>query len=77
MIYVALTALAVLAVVVLAFAGLLRGVNRQHAREREQLLARLMHLAGRTWEPPPSDQYRPPEPVPEFEFEPDPVPPGL
>lgn len=31
--------------------------RRQHAREREMLLNQIMHLAGRTWAPPPADDY--------------------
>ena len=51
-------AVAVAALVVLAFAlylcaALVRGLVRQQARERELLLNQIMHLAGRTWQPPP------------------------
>lgn len=35
--------------------ALLRSERREAARERNLLLARLMHLAGRTWEQPPDD----------------------
>lgn len=34
---------------------------RSHARERDLLLNKLMHLAGRTWEPPPAQEPEPPE----------------
>jgi hypothetical protein len=51
-------AVAVAALVVLVFAlylcaALFRGLVRQQARERELLLNQIMHLAGRTWQPPP------------------------
>ena len=60
-------AVAISALVVLAFAiymagALVRGMVRQQARERELLLNQIMHLAGRTWQPPPS-----PEPAVAFE----------
>lgn len=53
MTYVALTALVALAVVVLAYGGIIRWLIREQRREREALQNKLMHLAGRTWEPPP------------------------
>ena len=51
-------AVAIAALVVLAFAlylsaALFRNLVRQQARERELLLNQIMHLAGRTWQPPP------------------------
>lgn len=33
--------------------------ERQHAREREQLLNRLCHLAGTPWVPAPVDEWEP------------------
>jgi hypothetical protein len=54
MTYVALTLAGGLAVVVVAFAGLLRSILRQQARERDLLLNQIMHLSGRTWTPPPA-----------------------
>jgi hypothetical protein len=50
---VALAALAVLALALYLSAALFRGLVRQQARERELLLNQIMHLAGRTWQPPP------------------------
>ena len=47
--------------------ALLRTIERmeaRHAAERAQLLDRIMHLAGRTWEPPPAAML-PVEPEPE------------
>jgi hypothetical protein len=56
MMYVALAAIAAWAASVLALAGVLRSAYRQHARDREMMLARIMHLAGRTWELPPAQE---------------------
>jgi len=51
---VAITALAVLAFTIYTTGALFRGLVRQQARERELLLNQIMHLAGRTWTPPPA-----------------------
>jgi len=51
--YVALASVVALAVVSLAFAGLLRSLIRSHARERDLMVDKIMHLSGRTWTPPP------------------------
>lgn len=64
MIYVALLEGVALIATALIFAGLLRSVIRQAARERGLLLDQMMHLAGRTWTPPPAL-----EPVAEPELE--------
>jgi len=56
MLYVALAEAVVLVVVVLAFAGLLRSLIRSHTRERDRLLDKMMHLAGKTWTPAPADE---------------------
>jgi hypothetical protein len=53
---VAVTALVVLAFALYLCAALFRGLVRQQARERELLLNQIMHLAGRTWQPPPEPQ---------------------
>ena len=50
---VAIAALVVLAVALYLSAALFRNLVRQQARERELLLNQIMHLAGRTWQPPP------------------------
>lgn len=55
MVYVALLEAVALVAVTLVFAGLVRSMVRQQARERAGLLDRIMHLAGRTWEPPPAE----------------------
>lgn len=64
MLVVALGAVAALCVNAAVFAGVIRGVIRQQARERELLLNQLMHLSGRTWTPPPSEPTFMPPPVP-------------
>ena len=55
MIYVALTLAVALVLTVAAFAGLVRSLIRQHARERGLLLNQLFHAVGKTWEMPPAD----------------------
>lgn len=54
MTYVALLEGVAIIATALTFAGLLRSMVRQQARERDMLLNKIMHLAGRTWEPPPA-----------------------
>jgi hypothetical protein len=54
-IWVALAEAAALAAVVLTGAGLLRSQQRSYARERDLILNQLLHLAGRTWQPPPAE----------------------
>lgn len=43
-----------LVLVVLIDAGIVRSLIRQHARHTDLLLDKMMHLAGKTWTPPPS-----------------------
>lgn len=58
---VALTVVSVALVVTVAgFVSLLRSVQHAAARERQILLDRLCHLAGRNWTVPPADEWRPP-----------------
>lgn len=64
MIYIALLEGVAIIATALIFAGLVRGLIRQQARERGLLLDQMMHLAGRTWTPPPAA-----EPIPELEVE--------
>ncbi len=56
MLYVALALAAVLAVTVLAFAGLLRSQSRGHARREDLLVNQLCALAGRPWSTPPAQE---------------------
>lgn len=53
MLYVALAEAAVLAVVCVTFAGLLRAQIRQAARREDLLVNQLCNLAGRPWQDPP------------------------
>lgn len=57
---VALALVAVLAVTVVAFVGLLRSERRAHARERDLLLNQLLHAIGKPWQPAPADEKPPP-----------------
>lgn len=56
---VAIVALAVAGLAVAVCGRLVRSLVREHHRERQQLLDQIMHLAGRTWTPPPSDRWSP------------------
>ena len=69
MTYVALTEAVALVALAMVFAGLVRSMIRQQARERELLLDKLMHLAGRTWTPPPASEPIAEEPVEFAEYE--------
>lgn len=53
---IAVALVALLIVTVLVSAAERRALIRQQARERDLLLNKLMHLAGRTWEPPPAEK---------------------
>lgn len=46
---VALAAVAALLLSVLGLSGVLRSVTRQHARERDLLIAQLLHAVGKPW----------------------------
>jgi len=59
-VWVAVAALVVLALAIYTTSSLFRSLVRQQARERELLLNQIMHLSGRTWQPPPVSA----EPVP-------------
>lgn len=59
MLYVALLLVAALVAVVIAFASLMRSQIRQHARERDLLINQILHLSGRTWTPPPAEEWGP------------------
>jgi hypothetical protein len=65
-IYVAALEAVALVALTMVFAGLVRSLIRQQARERDMLLDKLMHLAGRTWTPPPASE---PEPEPAVEYD--------
>ena len=58
MTYVALALAAVLAVTIGSFAGVLRSRDRAHARERDLMLNKLLHLAGKPWQEAPAVETR-------------------
>ena len=58
MTYVALALVGLCLAVVSALSALIRSRDRQHARERELLLNKLLHLAGRPWLEAPADEAR-------------------
>ena len=60
---VAAVAVAGMVVASLAFARSIRGMERQHARERELLLNQVCNLAGKPWTPAPADEYQVPSVV--------------
>ena len=66
MIWVALVEAVAIVALAAVFAGLVRSLLRQQARERDLLLNQVMHLAGRTWAAPPSEPIVS-EPVEAFE----------
>lgn len=64
MIAVALAEAAALVAVVVAFAGVVRSLIRQHARERDLLINQLLHATGNPWQPAPvADRPTPDEPA--------------
>lgn len=67
MLYVALAELAVLAITVLAFAGLLRSKERECSRREALMVDKMLNLAGKPWTPAPADS---PQPHVERELEP-------
>ena len=52
---VALALAAALILSVLGLSGVLRSLIRAHARERDLLINQILHVSGRTWQPPPAD----------------------
>ena len=70
MIWVALVEAVAIVALAVVFAGLVRSLLRQQARERDLLLNQIMHLAGRTWTPPPASEPVAEEPVEFPEYEP-------
>lgn len=77
MIYVALGAWLAVIVVGTEASIAIRSLVRSHARERELLINQIMHLAGRTWTPPPADtvpDFPPDEETDRFVFAPSQLP---
>ena len=58
MLYVALAEAVVLFVVCAVGASLVRSLIRQHARREDLLLNQMLNLAGKPWQPAPSDEGR-------------------
>jgi hypothetical protein len=56
---VAVALVAALVVALASFTSLVRSLIRQHARERDLLVNQILHLSGRTWTPPPADEWAP------------------
>jgi hypothetical protein len=55
---VCLALLAVLAATIATFAGLLTRAQRAHSRREDLLINQILHLSGRTWTPPPADEWK-------------------
>jgi hypothetical protein len=55
---VALALAAALVAVVASFAGVVRSLIRQHARERDLLINQLLHATGNAWQPSPAAEQR-------------------
>lgn len=49
-----------LVAVTLAFVSFLTRQQRAHARREDLLVNQILHLSGRTWTPPPADEWQPP-----------------
>lgn len=72
MTFIAVALVALLVVTVLVSAAERRALIRQQARERDLLLNKIMHLAGRTWEPPPAEKpWQPAEEPEQYTFTPE------
>lgn len=56
MLYVALVLAGALVAVVISFAGVVRSLVRQHARERDLLINQLLHATGKPWQPAPETE---------------------
>lgn len=54
MIVVAIVEAVAIVATVVTFAGVVRSLIRQHARERDLLINQLLHAAGNAWQPPPA-----------------------
>lgn len=62
---ISVAAVVAVTVVTVAFLQALRWQARQHARERDLLVNQVLHLSGRTWQPPPADDTPAVKPEPE------------
>jgi hypothetical protein len=59
MLIVCLALIAALIAVTVALAGLLGRQQRAHDRREDLLVNQILHLSGRTWTPPPADEWGP------------------
>lgn len=48
-----------LVAVIVSSGGLVRSLVRSHTRERALLVNQILHLSGRTWTPPPAEEWKP------------------
>lgn len=55
---VALAEAALIAILIIAFTGLIRSQQRSHARREDQLLNQLLHAVGKPWQEAPADTAR-------------------
>lgn len=62
MIYIVLPLIVLNVVTIVLFGGIIKSLARSHARERGLLIDQLMHLAGKSWTPPPAEQWTAPKP---------------
>ena len=46
------------AIIALGFLRVMRGTQRQHAREREALIDKVCHLAGKPWNEAPAAEFK-------------------
>jgi hypothetical protein len=60
--YVALALVVLLATVLSIFTGLLTKQHRAHTRREDLLVNQVLHLAGKTWTPPPAETWTAPQP---------------
>lgn len=58
MVWVAIVEAVALVVAVATFVRAFAGLQRQHARREDLLIAQLLHTTGNAWTPPPIDEWR-------------------
>lgn len=58
MVWVAIVEAVALVVTVATFVRAFAGLQRQHARREDLLIAQLLHATGNAWTPPPIDEWR-------------------
>jgi hypothetical protein len=60
MLIVSLALVAVIVLLATVFAGALGRMQHAHARREDLLVNQILHLSGRTWTPPPADEWAAP-----------------